>query len=63
MMIPATVKEATEKARLQELTLEAIFKKHGLQPNGSTKSSKQIEGASKAANYDQQESEENLELH
>ena len=62
MMMPATVKEAAEKARLQELALEAIFRKHGLQPNESMESSKQIEGASKVANYDQQESKKNLEL-
>lgn len=62
MMMPANMKEAAEKTRLQELALEAIFKKHGLQPNGSTESSQQIEGASKAASYDQQESKENLEL-
>jgi len=51
MMMPATVKQAAKKARFQERTLEAIFRKHGLQPNRSTESSQQIKGASKAANY------------
>lgn len=32
MMYPVTVKQAAEKARLQELALEAIFRKHKLQP-------------------------------
>lgn len=30
MMTPSLVRQATEKARLQEMTLEAIFKKHNI---------------------------------
>lgn len=32
MMQPATVRQAAEKVRLQELALEAIFKKHKVLP-------------------------------
>ena len=35
MMMPTTVKQATEEARLQELTLEVIFKKHKVVPRTS----------------------------
>ena len=57
-----TVKEAAERARLQELALEAIFRKQELQPNSYIKGSQLIEGASKAANHAKHESEEKLEL-
>jgi len=31
LMQPATIKQAAEKARLQELAMEAIFRKHKIQ--------------------------------
>ena len=61
-MMPATVKQVVEKARFQELALEAIFRNYELQPNGSIESIQQIEGASKAVNYVEQEFKEKLEL-
>ena len=39
MMRLATVKQAAEKARLQELALEAIYRKHNLPPKSYLKSS------------------------
>ena len=39
MMCPATVQTAAEKARLQELALEAIYRKHRLSPKSYPKSS------------------------
>ena len=39
MMHPATIKRVAEKARLQELVMEAIFRKHGLQPKSYSMSS------------------------
>lgn len=62
MMMPATMKQVVEKARFQELALEAIFRKHELQPNGSTETSQQIEGAFKATNHVEQEFEEKLKF-
>ena len=62
MMMPAIGKEAAKKARFQELALESIFRKHELYPNKSTEGRQQIEGASKAANHVEHESEEKLEL-
>jgi len=62
MMHSITVKQAAMKERLQELALEAIYKKHGLLPKSYFKSSQQIEGASKAANQVKRESKEKLEL-
>ena len=43
MMTPTTVRQATEKARLQEMTLEAIFKKHNV-PYESSLLAGQYEG-------------------
>ena len=34
MMQPTTVKQAAEKSKLQELALEAIFRKHRVIPKG-----------------------------
>lgn len=51
MMMPGTMKEAAERARLQEFALEAIFRKQELQPNSYINGSQLIEGASKAANH------------
>ena len=62
MMSTAMVKQVTEKARLQELALEAICRKHGLQPRSSSISSQQIESTSMAANQVMQESEEKSEV-
>ena len=35
MLQPVTVKQAAEKAKLQELTVEAIFKKHQIPYKGN----------------------------
>jgi len=44
VMQPATVKQAAEKVRLQELALEVTYIKHGLQPKNYMMSSQQIDG-------------------
>jgi len=51
MMHPATVNQAAEKARQQEWTLEAIYRKHGLQSKGYIKSSQQIGGTPKVVEF------------
>jgi len=42
MMCPTTVQQATKKAGLQELVLEAIYRKHRLLPKTYLKSIQQI---------------------
>ena len=42
MVFPTTVEQAVEKARLHEMTLEAISREHRRHPNGYTKSNQQI---------------------
>ena len=49
MMQPATVRQAAEKARLQELALEAIFKKHKVLLEQSPSTSQLLGGNSRAA--------------
>jgi len=44
MMMPIMMKQVAEKAKLQELTLEAIFKKHGMPPSNNPPTSQQVEG-------------------
>jgi len=46
MMMPSTVKQAADKARLQELALEAIFKKHNVLPSPSPPTSQPMGGNS-----------------
>jgi len=42
MLCPTTIEQAAEKARLQELAQEAIYKKHGLPLKSYLKSSSQV---------------------
>jgi len=46
MMQPATVKQATKMTRLQELALEAIFKKHKILLRNYSSTSQQLGGNS-----------------
>ena len=48
MMMPTTVRQATEKARLQELTLGAIFEKSRAMPRPFPPSSHPIGGNTRA---------------
>ena len=52
---PMMVEQAVEKARLQELALEAIYRKHGLPLKSFLKSSQQDKGNSMATLSLQQE--------
>lgn len=62
MMRPTMVHAAVEKARLQELALEAIYRKHGLPPKSFLKSNQQIERDYNAANPIEHGFEEKSEL-
>ena len=47
MVCPAMIEQAAKRARLHEMTLEAISRKHRWQPNGYAKSNQQVGGIPK----------------